>query len=202
MSNKIIRLNRKRVASHELRITGLLTKHFFVWIVETYEYQAILGETFKAFDIMGKPENVAIADYVFHFLSKTAESLWHDHKRKRKGSSRTSFLTGVIVGFSRKLDAEKPLNNVDVGATADGPAMSPESAKALVLDIKEQVIDLIGRRRYPKTTSSTRRSSFDKRSFAAGAEEGKKIVLSKAIHERGTGQGFALNAGSYSDGPQ
>jgi len=29
--------------------------------------------------MMGAPENVAMAEYVFHFLQRTAEELWDEH---------------------------------------------------------------------------------------------------------------------------
>ncbi|MET0386817.1 MAG: DUF2786 domain-containing protein, partial [Polyangiales bacterium] len=97
-----------RISEAESVLAGLLGEFFFVqpiWVsiyrVEDYKRVSVL-------EITGRPENLAMAEYVHGFLLRASESLWREHKQKHKlarNADRRAFLAGVMRGFAEKLRA-------------------------------------------------------------------------------------------------
>jgi ElaB/YqjD/DUF883 family membrane-anchored ribosome-binding protein len=177
MTNTIIRLGRRKLFAHEKLIASLLIEHFFVYIVTFNDYDAKDCVEYRALDVMGAPENVAMAEYVFHFLRRAADELWSRHAARHDGAHKTSFQRGVINGFTQKLRDAAASSNV-----AAESGLAPKAAMALIAAGSAMIEDTIGKERYPRTV---RRASggghFDRGSFAAGEDHGRRIVLHKGV---------------------
>jgi hypothetical protein len=188
MVSAIIRLRRRKIFAHEQLIASLLVEHFFVYVVTFNEFDARDCVAYKAIDVMGAPENVAMAEYVFHFLQRAANELWAQHAARRDGGHRTSFQRGVIDGFRQRL---REAAAVSTAAAASG--LTASSATALISVAHQQIVNTIGRERYPKTT---RRGwgggRLDYGSYAAGEEHGRQLVLHRGVGGAGPGRGRLL----------
>jgi SprT-like family/Protein of unknown function (DUF2786) len=177
MTYTILRLKRKKIWTYEKRIMSLLVRHFFVYIVHFNEFDPVHCTDYKALDMMGAPENVAMAEYVFHFLQRTAEELWDAHVKAHPRGHKPSSQRGVIQGFDEKLHETKIETQV-----AQDQGMVTQDVTALVAAGRPLIEHTIGRQRWPKISRRGVGSGrFDQRSFEAGEAEGQKIVLHKGI---------------------
>ena len=190
MTSSIIRLGRRKLFAHEQLIASLLVEHFFVYVVTFNDYNAQDCVAYRALDVMGTPENVAMAEYVFHFLRRAADELWSRHAAHHDGAHKTSFQRGVINGFRQKL------RDAAAAATAAAESgLAPQAATALIAAGQTLIENTIGKERYPRTV---RRASgggrFDRGSFAAGEDHGRKLVLHKGVDGSGGEPGRLLAA--------
>lgn len=178
MISKVINLGRSKMWTYEDLIISILTSHFFVYVVITQEYSAQRLKMLRALDIMGTPENVAMAEYVFHFLQRVTESLWVDHRRVHPDAHRTSFCAGVVLGFRSKLEAARVQKDRVVRESRPG-----YQTRALVEANVSQIEQTIGAERYPHVSTGGSRGSvrLDRESMDAGRSEGQKVVLHRGI---------------------
>ncbi len=98
-----------RVPVHHRLLAGILANHFFVSCVWVQAFDVRTGRRGRQVEIAGTPENLAIAEWVWHYLLATGERLWERHKQARGIGSdrdRRRYLQGVMVGFHEKLQAE------------------------------------------------------------------------------------------------
>ena len=99
-----------RLEEARSRIGGLIAQHFFVEAVELRVWIARQGRRGTVIEVTGTPENVAMAEYVYAFLDRTADALWAEHKKSRAISGnrdRRAFRAGVVRGFRLKLESER-----------------------------------------------------------------------------------------------
>ena len=100
---------KRRVEESERLLAMLLSKHFFVESIWIPSYDVGRGVRGSALEVCGTPENLEMAAYVYDFMTHTAENLWREHKRAAGlpgDRERRTFLSGVMLGFSEKLDQE------------------------------------------------------------------------------------------------
>jgi hypothetical protein len=188
MTYTILRLKRKKIWTYEKRIISLLVQHFFVYIVHFNEYAPEHCTEYKALDMMGAPENVAMAEYVFHFLQRTAEALWDEHVKAHPRAHKSSFQRGVIQGFDEKLH-DTPME----AKVAQDQGMAAHDITALVAAGRALIANTIGQQRWPKVSRRGAGSGrFDMRSFQAGEAEGQKIVLHKGLSTSHGNRGLLL----------
>ena len=76
-------------------LASILADHFFVEVIVVPVFVPEKGRTASVLELCGTPENLALAEYVYRFLERTAEALWHAHQKQRAAKSsagRRSFL--------------------------------------------------------------------------------------------------------------
>ncbi|MDJ0783762.1 MAG: DUF2786 domain-containing protein [Desulfosarcinaceae bacterium] len=154
---------------------GLLQQHYFVSGVWVPAYVLAKGKMGRVLEISGTRANIQIAAYVYDFVSAYIETAWERFRSGRKLSRyrRTDFATGLIEGFSHKLDS-----------AADAGNMAVAEVRALVR--REEVgLQQYVARRYPRLSNVRRDGQVDPEIHAAGAAEGRKMVISKGICESG-----------------
>jgi len=99
-----------RVGESERIVGGILAKHFFVEAIWVPVYLPQDGKRGSVLEICGTTANLEMAAYVHAFLHHTAEQLWQAHKREhaiRSNRDRRTYLSGVMLGFLEKLNAER-----------------------------------------------------------------------------------------------
>ena len=161
-----------RVQLHERTLGALLVEHFFVEAIWIPVYRPHDGKRGTVLEICGRPENLAMAEYVHAFVLRTIERLWKEHKRAmgvRSNRPRRSFLAGAVAGFSDKLAAQKRRTE----------------REGLVWVGDASVGEYFGRR-HPRTRSTGRSTTGDRQAYAEGHSAGRRIVLSRPVTERST----------------
>jgi hypothetical protein len=178
---------RARHAAWETLLISLLSRHFFVRIVWvpvvdrtaiTQRYDGIRLKRMDVAEALGTPENLEIAEYVYDFLAQTGERLWQAHRRAAglKGNrERQRFLSGVMVGFRKKLDE---------GVEA--------AAREGLVWVGAAGLDDFVKRRFPRLVHGTGVTVVRSAEFMAGQEAGRTIVLHKPIRSTGSGSRTSL----------
>mgnify|MGYP000721098416 CR=1 FL=1 len=172
----ILNLKKKRVERYQSAIASLLSDHFFVDIIHASLYDQNDCTEYKVLEILGRQENVSMAEYVFHFMENQLKSLWTAYKTEHAAGrrSKTSFYLGVIAGFREKL--EESGKAIDEKYEATGFALVKVKDTALKNYVSE---------RYPKLTQVHHSRRFhDSDSYSVGRSRGKELTLRKGIHER------------------
>lgn len=180
----IIDRKTKRIEAAESMIFSILSDHFFVRVIYASRYDAKDLCTYKVAELMGTPENVAMAEYVFHFLWHKVQDFWKTYSRMTgKGArSRRSYMMGVMSGFREKLkDNEREIEQI---VTSQSRAL----IKAADRELEEYVSY-----RHPKLSS--RRwggGRGDHDSYSAGVRDGGTITIHKGLTRAAGNLGLKL----------
>lgn len=156
-----------RVQPHQRALALLLADHFFVQVIWLRVYRPLEGKHGSVLEVCGRPENLAMAEYVHQFVLRTVERLWVEHKRAtglRSDRDRRSFLAGAVEGLSDKLQAGRD------DARREGLVWAGDAA----------VYDYY-RRRHPRIVSTSGAASGSREAYSDGKSAGKTIVLSRPV---------------------
>lgn len=171
-----------RRPSYTKLLSGILTEHYFVEGVWVDSFDASTGKSGMVFEVLGTPENIEIAAYVWDFLLQAAEQQWLAHKRatnKRADADRRAFLNGVMIGFRVKLDSQKVVSQQE-GLVWVG---DPELQRYL-------------RRRFPSLVTGSGFTLGNASAYNEGKAAGASIVLHKGVGSDGGNQGRLLGTKS------
>lgn len=169
-----------RVQAHVKLLAGLLTSHFFVQGVWVECFDAKTGAQGTVFEVMGTPENVEIAAYVYDFMLLAAERAWQEHKRAlkiRADADRRRFLSGVMMGFREKLAAQK------VKAQEEG-----------LVWVGDADLDRYLHARFPRLQSGRGVELRGGAAYGAGKEAGKSLVLHRGVSADAGAQGRMISS--------
>ncbi|GAC1352594.1 MAG: hypothetical protein NVS3B20_02110 [Polyangiales bacterium] len=167
-----------RVTEGERVLASLLTSHFFVAAIRVPIYLPLLGKRAKVLELCGTKENLDIAEYVHQFLTRTAERLWVEHRKKngiRGNRDRRTFVAGVMSGFAAKLEKQS----------------GKHRSEGLVW-VKDADLERFYRQRHPHIHSVRFGGSARRDSFAEGRAAGETIVLHRGFTEASTSKGLML----------
>ncbi|MFT3764866.1 MAG: DUF2786 domain-containing protein [Minicystis sp.] len=156
-----------RVTEHERLLGAILGNHFFVEVIWVPVYRPTEGKRGSVLEVCGTPANLEMAAYVHAFLTHTSEQLWREHKRAQKirgDRDRRTFLSGVMVGFLEKLNAQR-VEHKEQGLIWVGDA------------------DLEGfyRKRHPRIVHVRHTGQRRTEAHHHGREAGRNIVLHKPV---------------------
>ena len=164
---------KRRVEESERLLAMLLSKHFFVESIWIPSYDVVRGIRGSALEVCGTPENLEMAAYVFDFLTHTAEHLWREHKRVAGlpgDRERRTFLSGVMLGFSEKLDQEAKLQQ------QQGLIWRGDAELGHYLRQRHPHIRRVAQRGQPRTETR-----------AEGRRAGRNIILHRPISSGSSG---------------
>jgi len=156
-----------RTSEAERLLGTILQEHFFVDVIWVYGFRprdAIHG---RVMEVCGRAENVELADYVYDFLSRTADRLWKQHRAATKigsNADRRAYVAGVMAGFRDQLGQQQK-QQVESGLIWLG---DPELSRYF-------------ERRHPSVST---RSYYERGSGPAreqGRRAGREIVLHRGV---------------------
>jgi hypothetical protein len=162
-----------KVFLHLKMISCLLRDYFFVDVIWVQSYDVHTIKRARILEIIGRPENVALAEYVYHYLLNIGEQHWRIHRKKTGGGNRMNFLYGMVVGFYDKCKKDRSQQESD----------SP----GLVWRGETWLKELMQQRHPRIKTMAQSQSRMDQQSFKAGHSQGEKLVLKKGV-QQGTPQ--------------
>lgn len=157
-----------RLQPHQRALALLLSEHFFVQVIWIRVYRPLEGKHGSVLEVCGRPENLAMAEYVHAFVLRTVERLWIEHKRAAKLRSdrdRRSFLAGAVQGLSDKLAAGRDT-----------------AAREGLVWLGDAAVQGYYRRRHPRTVSTGGGSGGSYSAYTEGKSAGQTIVLSRPVH--------------------
>lgn len=162
-----------RVQESQRVLAAILHKFFFVEVLWLSVWRPAEAKRGTILEICGTQPNVELAEYVYAFLTGSAERLWQAHKRERglrQDRHRRQFVAGVMTGFYKKLDEER----------------APRQQEGLVWAGDPQLRHHF-KRRHPKTTTAYYGTSSGSEAHTHGRAAGQQLVLHRGIHGSGSG---------------
>ena len=179
MDSLFLTRRKKKTDTTETKILSILNDHFRVKVIHTNLYDAKACERFKAAEILGRRENILMAEFVYHFLSQQCESLWAEHKKitRCRGTLRKSYQLGVLSGFSQKLSQNNPVTENSLAGTG----ISLSEVTALQKIDSDELKDFLSIR-YPRISKkSWGGGRVDSGTFATGQSVGRSLNLNKPV---------------------
>jgi hypothetical protein len=164
----------------EKKLISILQQYFFVdviWVPSLIRDRITLGNVPLAH---GRPENLAMADYVYNYFNRLLPELWKEFKKERglrSDKNRREYYYGVMTGFSEKLAEQKAYL---------------ANEKALVWKGDRKLREFF-RQLHPFTSSRSSSSATVGQAFLDGRETGKSVVLNKPIQGDHGNRGRLLN---------
>lgn len=196
----VIASGRQRHSRHQIHLAALLQEYFYVRTINYSLYDPKTQQEQRVLELLGRRENLEVAEYVYHFMEDQLARLWRIYKSETRagGREKNSFYLGLISGFREKLQQQErgAVNppNADTGATSRGGRedIQPATCSSLVCAKDTHLQEFI-RNRYPRLrTARSRGGKIYRDSFQAGTEEGRKIVLHKGVHHQSGNLGKLL----------
>jgi hypothetical protein len=186
---------KKRIESIQQAIMSILQKYYYVSCISSYTYDFQDDAEYRSVVIVGKKEAIKVAEYVYHFLFDTAQTLWQEYRKKHKAErgDKVSFDMGFIKGIEN--NHEKMLESSQIELN-DDRRLPVSTVKALVEQnrIKNQVeVSRIFPKRIKQYYGKHRPSSS---AYKNGFKNGKNTHIKKGVTTRGGGiSGFLGSSG-------
>lgn len=167
----------KRLPAFHSRLASILINYFSVQVVFTTLYDKGRMCVFQAIEILGRHENVKIAEYVYWYLYNTLYMLWLQYQNMSgaKGlSAKLTYYLGVLKGFEEKLHEQKYKGS-------EVKNQSNEQEKSLIKK-EEKLLDRFMKEKYPRLHSKkTYQRSSDRSIFNDGFSKGKTLEIHPGI---------------------
>ena len=181
----LIAHGKKRIEAIQRRVASILVEHFFVKVIYTKLFDAKSGQVNQAIELVGSPENILMAEYVYFFLLQKSESLARSTAQISQPRwthlEQKSYRFGILEGFSDKL------RNLEKQKNHSTPTTHPSTDLTLIGKAVEsfrnhQKIEKYLDHIYPRMKSRRLSTHFvDHQVYDAGKAAGKKITLNKAV---------------------
>ncbi len=156
-----------RVRESQRILAAILGEFFFVEVIWVPVWRPLLGKRGSVLEVCGTAQNLELAEYVYAFLTQTAERLWREYRKRagvRAAGNHQAFLSGVVSGFRERLERERHKNQSE-GLVWVGDAELGDFFR--------------GRHRHIRWSRySTKRPSS---AYAHGREAGRGIVLHRGV---------------------
>jgi hypothetical protein len=162
-----------RISEAERILATILSEHFFIDAIWVPVWRSLEGRRGSVLEICGRLENLDMAEYVYAFLTRTAERLWNEHKKMhgiRSNQARRAFLAGVMSGFRSKLEHH-----------------ADENANEGLVWVGDAQVEQYFKQRHPRVRWTRHSSTRGSAAHRDGAEAGRRIVLHRGVSTGTTG---------------
>ena len=155
-----------RINAVQRMLATLLRDFFFVETVFVDSYDARQQRSGRVLEVLGRPENVEIAEYTWHFLLNTAATHWRNFEDRQPGARRLHYMYGLVHGFYDRLQEERA---------------RPGSPCTDLVWQGDPDLERYFRKRYPRLSWSSSSLALQRGSFEAGRRQGRKVVLHQPL---------------------
>jgi hypothetical protein len=162
----------------DYHLAGLLQDFYFIFGLWVSAYVFERQKMGRVLEITGTRANIQMAAYVYNFVRHFIDSRWREYNHD-KGLTRyrkTDFAVGIIDGFRSKLEK----NN---------RRYQNKTSSRSLMRLEDPLLVAYTDRKYPHTKSFRPTiSSQNRRVVRDGRRLGKRLVISRGITEKGSGQ--------------
>ena len=187
----LIKTGKKQIPSWRKAICRILKDYFFVEVIFSSLYDAQRRDSYKTIELLGRSENVPVAEHCFYFLEQQLESLWGKNRQRFKGNTRTaknSYYLGLLHGFSQKM-AEQAQNMSQGARQQRSEAVEGSEMTGALIVSGDTVLQEFMGFHFPRLrTRTTRGGRIDTQSYEDAVIAGKKIVLHQSLAEKKQGK--------------
>lgn len=170
------------------KVSNILHTHFFVDVIWTWARDPTINNNKWGYvlEILGTPENLEIANYVYDFIVRTSDSLFKQHKKNKGEGTRLNFMHGIASGFNNKLLKQKTTN------TENDRGETPTTED--IVWTGDPKLKEYFKKKYPKVLYSQGLRGGNGDGFHAGYDQGKNLTLSHGVSNNNGNAGRLLNA--------
>ena len=177
--HRTINTGQQTLPIHRKSICCLLETCFAVRVICASLYDPHADCSFKTIELLGREEQVAIAEHCYHFLENRLQTLWESNRRGFAGNRRIakkSYYLGLLAGFRETL--ERSLT------TAAATDRQPSSATGLPTLREEQRLDDFVAGRFPRLRRMRRQgSTMHRNAYQEAVAAGRKITLHRPMDD-------------------
>jgi predicted SprT family Zn-dependent metalloprotease len=168
-----IKTNRKRLHTYEQKIMSILVNHYMVEVIVGSAFCPQEQTRLRTIELIGRKENVLMAEYVFDFLKTYIFAKGAD-KKKQEGkfpaSMAKAYHLGLLTGFEEKLSQQIELKeNLDIKQSLAVFSKDPQ-IKAYVSKIHPRLVSVASQARLRSTDF-----------FNTGRTEGKTLTIHRPL---------------------
>lgn len=172
----IIDRKKKRIERYQNHICHILGEFFFVRSIILPLYDPQRDDTYRTIELLGTPENVAIAEYCYYFLENHLAMLWRNKKMASAGQLRAkknSYYLGILRGFYLKLEAQR--------AHVESGGESRAALGELVVAEDRRLKEHVGMR-YPQLRKAySKRATVNSQIYEEGIKAGKTLSFNHGV---------------------
>ncbi len=190
--HRCLNTGRMRMPGHLRAICALLQKFFPVRVVCGSTYEPLADVQVRTIELLGRPENVAVAEHCYYFLTGQMDRLWQENRKQFTGGglrARNSYFHGLLAGFREtlKVSAPKPGKGTAAG-------VQKNSSAQLIVQL-DNGLDTFVKATFPrlhKKRGQTRILHGD--AYRQAKATGRSLVLHRVVKGTG-GEGGLLGPG-------
>lgn len=177
---------KKRMESIQKSITALLIRYYFVQAVLSSTYDPFDDTEYKTVVLIGRKENLAVAEYVYHFLYRTAWHLWQEYRKSNKAGpkEKNSFDAGFMKGIRN--NHARTVSPGNLWETTS-PAFPVKTVNEVVEKIEKE-----NRKERDRLFPRLRSDAYGRhrpgsQAYQTGVEKGGNTRIRKGIHRKKSG---------------
>lgn len=175
---------KKRIESIQRAILSILKNYYCVNCLTSHIYHVEDDTVYKSIVLVGRKEALKVAEYIYHFLFNTGQTLWQNFKKKNRvqRGEKISFDMGFIAGIE---DNHKTVFKDSAMQINKNSFLPVKTIKALMeKNQKENQTEIS--RLFPKLkTIRYGRHQASSGAFKEGFKNGKKTHINKSMTHHG-----------------
>ena len=180
--HRTINTGGRTMSMHRKAICAILESCFGVRVICASLYDPMADCSFKTVELLGREEEVAVAEHCYHFLESRMQTLWERRRKEFSGNgriARKSYFLGLLAGFRETLTASRNLSS------DASPATLPHSRSLPALRQQER-LDAFVAFRFPRLRRMRRKGgAMNRAAYQEAMAAGRKIVLHRSVADNG-----------------
>ena len=190
--HRCLNTGRRRMPGHLREICALLQEFFPVRVVCGSIYEPLDDVQVRTIELLGRPENVAVAEHCYIFLTRKMDVLWQENRKQFAGGglrARNSYFHGLLAGFREKLKASALPQGK---GTAFG---AQESSSAQLIVQSDNGLDAFVNATFPRLHKKRGRTrNLHGEAYRQALATGRLLVLNRVV------EGVAAEGGLLGSG--
>ncbi len=190
--HRCLNTGRRRMPGHLREICVLLQEFFPVRVVCASTYEPLGDVQVRTIELFGRPENVAVAEHCYIFLTRKMDVLWRENRKRFVGGglrARNSYFHGLLAGFREKLQASTPQAGQGISSSEQ------ESSSAQLIVQSDKGLDAFVQTAFPRLYKKRRRiPHLHGDAYRQAMAAGRSLILHRVV------EGVALRGGLLGSG--
>ncbi len=186
--HRCLNTGRRRMPGHLREICALLQEFFPVQVVCASTYEPLSDVRVRTIELLGRPENVAVAEHCYFFLTRKMDVLWQENRKRFSGGglrARNSYFHGLLAGFREKLQSSVPQPGQ---GTSSGER---KSGSAELIVFSDAGLDVFVRAAFPRLHKRRGRAMrLHADAYRQAKATGRSLVLHRVVEGVAAGGGL------------
>ncbi len=177
---------KKRIESIQRALLSILKSYYYVNCLTSRTYHAQDDTVYKSIVLVGRKEVLKVAEYAYHFLIDTGQTLWQNFKKQSnaKRGDKLSFDMGFIAGIEHNHKMMFEHSEIKINSDISLPV---KTIKLLMAQNQKENQVEVSRLFLKLRTVHYGRHQASSGAFKEGFKNGKNTHIKKGMTSSGTG---------------